>query len=70
MPPFKFDPQQPFFQIQVPTVDTTRFTWLLQAALEVQQPVLLTGRLLCLPADSLRYGTGCTRAADASHVHG
>eukprot|EP00891_Asterochloris_glomerata_P001497 jgi/Astpho2/1497/e_gw1.00026.129.1_t len=43
VPPFKYDPQQPYFQIQVPTVDTTRFSWLLQAALEVQQPVLLTG---------------------------
>ena len=58
MPPFKFDPQQPFSQIQVPTVDTTRFSWLLQAALEVHQPVLLTGQRLrgflsCLPTSTL-----------------
>ena len=69
VPPFKFDPQQPFFQIQVPTVDTTRFSWLLQATLEVQQPVLLTGRLLCLSAACPQNSTGCTRAAGASPVH-
>ena len=69
VPPFKYDPQQPYFQIQVPTVDTTRFSWLLQAALEVQQPVLLTGRLLCLPTGSLQYSAGCTRAAGASPAH-
>ena len=33
----------PYFQILVPNVDTTRFSFLLEACLEVDKSMLLTG---------------------------
>ena len=44
--PFNYDPKQPFFNILVPTVDTTRFGYLMDKFLDVNQSVLFTGMLL------------------------
>lgn len=35
MPKFKYSPQLPYFQILVPTTDTTRYAFLLKTCLEV-----------------------------------
>lgn len=41
--PFTYDPKMPFFNILVPTVDTTRFGYLMDKFLDVNQSVLFTG---------------------------
>lgn len=43
-PEFKYDPKTPFFDIQVPTVDTVRYTFLLETLLRVDKPVLFNGQ--------------------------
>ncbi|XP_058809206.1 dynein axonemal heavy chain 6 [Phymastichus coffea] len=43
MPAFAYDPEQPFFEILVPTVDTVRFGYVMQKLIQVNKPVLLTG---------------------------
>lgn len=43
-PDFKYDPKVPFFDIQVPTVDTVRYTFLLETLLRVDKPVLFSGQ--------------------------
>merc|ERR1719354_1384339 len=42
--PFTYDPKMPFFNILVPTVDTTRFGYLMDKFLDVNQSVLFTGK--------------------------
>lgn len=41
---FVYKKETPFFQILVPTVDTARFSYLLETCLDVQRSVLLTGK--------------------------
>ena len=41
--PFKFDMDAPFFSMLVPTVDTTRFSYLLEVLIEADRSVLYTG---------------------------
>lgn len=36
VPRFKFDPHTPYFQLLVPTVDTTRYAFLLGTCLQVR----------------------------------
>lgn len=43
MPMFKYNPETPFFEMLVPTVDTVRFGYLLEKLLAIHQPVLYTG---------------------------
>ena len=43
MPDFVYDAKIPFFNMLVPTVDTFRYSWLLERHLEVGKPVLFTG---------------------------
>lgn len=43
MPTFSYDPEQPFFEILVPTVDTVRFGYVMQKLIQVNKPVLFTG---------------------------
>ncbi|KAL3154307.1 hypothetical protein ABBQ32_013792 [Trebouxia sp. C0010 RCD-2024] len=43
LPGFVYDKRMPYFQMLVPTVDTVRYSFLLQACLGVQKAVLFTG---------------------------
>ena len=41
--PFEYDKTAPFFSVLVPTVDTTRFSFLLEVLIEVDRSVMYTG---------------------------
>jgi dynein heavy chain len=41
--PFEYDPKMPFFSLLVPTVDTVRYTALLEMLVSINKPVFLTG---------------------------
>lgn len=43
VPPFHFDPEVSFVNIVVPTVDTVRYSYLLDKLLAVNTPVMFTG---------------------------
>ncbi|XP_038058163.1 dynein heavy chain 6, axonemal-like isoform X3 [Patiria miniata] len=43
IPTFKYDPEQPFFDMLVPTMDTVRFGYLMEKLLSVNRSVLFTG---------------------------
>ena len=43
VPTFKYNPEIPFFEMLVPTVDTVRFGYLLEKLLAVNYSVLFTG---------------------------
>ena len=43
VPTFVYEPKLPFFSIMVPTVDTVRYTTLLDMLTNVGKPVFLTG---------------------------
>ena len=43
VPPFYYDRTQPYFSMVVPTLDTTRFTYILAMHVEQQNPVFFTG---------------------------
>jgi hypothetical protein len=43
VPNFTYKRELPYFQMMVPTVDTVRFSYLLEACLDVQRSVLFTG---------------------------
>lgn len=43
VPPFKYDPEVPFFDMLVPTMDTVRFGYLMEKLLKVNHSVLFTG---------------------------
>ena len=43
MPNFIYDPKVPFFSLMVPTVETVRYTTLLEMLLSIGKPVFFTG---------------------------
>ena len=43
MPNFVYDPKVPFFSLMVPTVETVRYTTLLEMLLSIGKPVFFTG---------------------------
>lgn len=43
VPLFEYDPEQPFFEMLVPTADTIRFGYIMEKLLYVNKPVLFTG---------------------------
>ena len=43
VPEYVHDPERPFHEILVPTVDTTRTTWLLTIQAAIKRPVVLVG---------------------------
>ncbi|XP_022090689.1 dynein heavy chain 6, axonemal-like isoform X2 [Acanthaster planci] len=43
IPAFKYNPEQPFFDMLVPTMDTVRFGYLMEKLLSVNRSVLFTG---------------------------
>ncbi|XP_074520194.1 dynein axonemal heavy chain 6 [Halichoeres trimaculatus] len=43
IPPFKYNSDQPFFEMLVPTTDTVRYGYLMEKLLSVQRSVLFTG---------------------------
>jgi len=43
IPPFEYKKDVPYFQMLVPTMDTVRFSYLLEACLDVNRSVLMTG---------------------------
>jgi dynein heavy chain, axonemal len=43
VPSFRYDPAVPFFHILVPSIDTTRYSFLLEACLQINRGVLFTG---------------------------
>lgn len=43
VPEYIHDPSRKYNQILVPTIDTTRTTWLLQLMLSIKRPVVLVG---------------------------
>jgi dynein heavy chain, axonemal len=43
VPSFRYDPHVPYFHILVPTVDTTRYSFLLEACLQINRGVLFSG---------------------------
>ena len=43
VPSFTYDPRMPFFSLMVPTVETVRYTTLLEMLGTVGKPVFLTG---------------------------
>lgn len=42
-PSFKYEPEIPYFDLMVPTIDTTRFGYLMERMLSLNRPVLFTG---------------------------
>ena len=57
VPKFAYDNRLSFSEILVPTIDTVRFSALLRMCLEVEKPVLFTGRILtaCYLAFSISF---------------
>ena len=43
LPAFEYDPKLPFFSLLVPTVDTVRFSTLLEMLVSINKPVFFTG---------------------------
>lgn len=43
VPAFEYDPKLPFFSLLVPTIDTVRFTTLLDMLVSINKPVFFTG---------------------------
>lgn len=43
IPSFKYNSEQPFFEMLVPTTDTVRYGYLMEKLLSVQHSVLFTG---------------------------
>lgn len=43
IPSFKYNREQPFFEMLVPTTDTVRFGYLMEKLLSVRRSVLFTG---------------------------
>lgn len=43
VPAFEYDPKLPFFSLLVPTVDTVRYSTLLDMLVQINKPVFLTG---------------------------
>ena len=43
MPEFVYDPKLPFFSIMVPTVETVRYSHILEMLVQVNKPVFFTG---------------------------
>lgn len=43
VPVYKHDPSMKYNQILVPTIDTTRTTWLLELMIEAHKPTVLVG---------------------------
>ena len=43
VPQFEYDPKTPFFSLLVPTVDTVRYTALLDMLVQIGKPVFFTG---------------------------
>ena len=43
VPTFKFNPEIPFFEMLVPTMDTVRYGYLMEKLLAIKHPVLFTG---------------------------
>ena len=43
MPQFDYDPKTPFFSILVPTIDTVRYTALLDMLIQINKQVFFTG---------------------------
>lgn len=43
LPSFKYDTEQPFFEMLVPTIDTVRYGYLMEKLLSVRRSVLYTG---------------------------
>ena len=43
IPQFSFDPEVPYFDLLVPTVDTVRYGFLMEKLLDVRYSVLFTG---------------------------
>ncbi len=43
MPEFVYDPKQPFFSIMVPTVETVRYSTILEMLIQINKPVFFTG---------------------------
>ncbi|XP_029289697.1 LOW QUALITY PROTEIN: dynein heavy chain 6, axonemal [Cottoperca gobio] len=43
IPPFKYNSEQPFFEMLVPTTDTVRYGYLMEKLLSVRRSVLFTG---------------------------
>ena len=43
IPAFEYDPKLPFFSILVPTVDTVRYTAILDMLISINKPLFMTG---------------------------
>lgn len=43
MPKFSYDPKLPFFQIYVNTLDSVRYSHLIESLVKQRKPVLVTG---------------------------
>lgn len=43
VPKYTHNPEEKFYEILVPTVDTVRATWLLQLMVGIKRPVVLVG---------------------------
>lgn len=43
IPQFVYDPNKPFFETLVPTIDTVRYGYLFEKFLNVSKPVMFTG---------------------------
>lgn len=43
IPNFQYDPELPFFETLVPTVDTVRFGHIMELLIAVEHPVFFTG---------------------------
>lgn len=43
VPAFEFDPELPYSQVVVPTMDTVKYAWLMETLLEIERSVFYTG---------------------------
>jgi len=43
VPEFTYNKETPFFQMLVPTIDTVKYSYLIESMLDMERPVILTG---------------------------
>jgi dynein heavy chain len=43
VPEFEFDKEAQFFDLQVPTIDTLKYSYVIELMIDIEKPVILTG---------------------------
>jgi dynein heavy chain, axonemal len=43
VPEFVFDKEAQFFDLQVPTIDTLKYSYIIELMIDIEKPIILTG---------------------------